>query len=168
MRNIILSKLTIWHEQKEGGLMVSIFDVAEYILDKTGPLSTMKLQKIVYYSQAWSLVWDDEPLFGEKIEAWVNGPVIPALFFSHRGEYKVGRGFSGCGDPGRLSEEQKNTIDGVVEFYGPKSAQWLSDLTHSEDPWKDARKGLPAGERGDSEITLESMAIYYGGLQEEA
>ena len=43
--------------------MASVFDVAKYILHKLGTVTTWKLQKLVYYCQAWSLVWDDEPLF---------------------------------------------------------------------------------------------------------
>ncbi|MDY6802276.1 MAG: DUF4065 domain-containing protein, partial [Cyanobacteriota bacterium] len=57
--------------------MVKVMDVAAYILKKLGPLSAMKLHKLLYYSQAWSLVWDEQPLFSERIEAWANGPVIP-------------------------------------------------------------------------------------------
>ena len=45
--------------------MANVFDVAKYILEKLGTLSTMKLQKLCYYCQAWSLVWDDTPLFDE-------------------------------------------------------------------------------------------------------
>ncbi len=52
--------------------MATCFDVAKYILTKMGKLSTVKLQKLVYYAQAWSLVWDDEPLFNERIEAWLR------------------------------------------------------------------------------------------------
>src|SRR5680860_1872649 len=64
----------------ERGTMASVLDVAEYILKETGSMTTMKLQKLVYYSQAWSLVWDEKPLFGEPIEAWANdGPVRPCL-----------------------------------------------------------------------------------------
>ena len=37
--------------------MTSIFDVAAYVLDKLGVMTTMKLEKLCYYSQAWSLVW---------------------------------------------------------------------------------------------------------------
>lgn len=44
-------------------------DVAAAILERTGPLDTFKLQKLVYYAQAWHLVWDNEPLFEEPIEA---------------------------------------------------------------------------------------------------
>ena len=51
----------------------SVFDVAQYILETCGTMSAMKLQKLVYYSQAWSLVWNDKPLFYEEIEAWAGG-----------------------------------------------------------------------------------------------
>lgn len=60
--------------------MPSALDVAQYILEQQGPMPAMKLHKLLYYAQAWSLVWDDEPLFPERIEAWINGPVIPDLF----------------------------------------------------------------------------------------
>ena len=53
---------------------IRVFDVAAYILEQKGSMTTMKLQKLVYYSQAWSLVWDEKPLFEEAIEAWANGP----------------------------------------------------------------------------------------------
>ena len=69
---------------------VSVFDVAAYILNKLGTISTIKLQKLVYYCQAWSLVWDEAPLFNEKIEAWVNGPVVRELFAFHRGAFQIG------------------------------------------------------------------------------
>ncbi len=49
--------------------MASVFDVAQYILEKQGEMTAIKLQKLVYYSQAWSSVWDGEPLFPEKIRA---------------------------------------------------------------------------------------------------
>jgi len=64
-------------------------NVAKYILDKKGVMSAMKLQKLVYYSQAWSLVWDDEPVFDDAIKAWANGPVIPSLYNIHKWMYQV-------------------------------------------------------------------------------
>ncbi len=61
--------------------MAQLNDVARYILElQGGEVSTMKLQKLMYYSQAWSLVWDEKPLFDAHIEAWANGPVIRELF----------------------------------------------------------------------------------------
>ena len=69
--------------------MASVFDVAKYILENCGTMSTMKLQKLCYYSQAWSLVWDDTPLFEEDFHAWANGPVCKELFFYTQGQYSV-------------------------------------------------------------------------------
>ena len=57
-----------------------IDNVVQYILKKAGPMSAMKLQKLVYYCQAWSLVWDEEQLFKDEIQAWANGPVAPYLY----------------------------------------------------------------------------------------
>lgn len=48
-----------------------------------------------------------------------------------------------------------------------KTAQWLSDLTHLETPWKEARKGLIPGERGASEISLSTMLEYYSGVDND-
>ena len=60
--------------------MADVFDVAKYILEKQGSMTTMKLQKLVYYSQAWSIVWDEKPIFAERIEAWASGPVVRELW----------------------------------------------------------------------------------------
>lgn len=55
-------------------------------------------------------------------------------------------------------------MDGVLAFYGDQNSQWLSDLTHKEDPWRKARKGLGPTDRGNREITHESMMEYYSSL----
>ena len=144
---------------------VSCHDVAKYILEKAGEMTAMKLQKLLYYSQAWSLVWDDAPLFDERIEAWANGPVVPKVYELHRGKFKVSDWPRG--DISRLSPQQRETIDAVLDFYGNRSAQWLSDLTHIEAPWRLARQGLRPDERGNREITHAMMAEYYGSLGPE-
>ena len=143
---------------------VSAIDVAAYILGKLGSMPTMKLQKLVYYSQAWSLVWDDEPLFRDRIEAWANGPVVCSLYKTLRGQYKVAT--ISDGRPELLDDTQRETIDAILEFYGSKSSHWLSDLTHMESPWKETREkaGLIGGERGQAVISEASMAEYYSSL----
>lgn len=143
---------------------LTVSDVASYILHKTSPLSAMKLQKLVYYSQAWSLVWDDKPLFDECIEAWANGPVAPSLYQLHRGKFSVSSGDITPMITTTPDSEQADTIDTVLGAYGDKSAQWLSEQTHAEQPWIQARKGLGELERGNNIITLESMSEYYSAL----
>jgi uncharacterized phage-associated protein len=146
--------------------MANVFDAAKYILTKTGTMTAMKLQKLVYYSQAWSLVWDEAPLFDDRIEAWANGPVAPSLYGWHRGTFNVSADKC-AGDDSALSGPQRDTVDAVLTYYADKSSQWLSDLTHAEDPWKDARQGLAPGERGNHEITHASMAEYYSRIASE-
>jgi len=126
----------------------------------------MKLQKMFYYSQAWSLVWDDAPLFEEPVEAWANGPVVPALYEKHRGIFKV-EPWMIDGNPLALTEAQKETINAVCDVCYKLNAQQLSDMTHSEAPWRNARKGLRDGERGNAVITHEDMAEYYSSLPQQ-
>jgi uncharacterized phage-associated protein len=141
--------------------MASVHDVAAYILQKRGPMTAMKLQKLVYYSQAWGLVWDEKPIFPEEIQAWANGPVVFELYDRHRGVFRVSEW---NGDRTALDNSERETIDLVIDFYGKMSSQELSNLTHQEAPWRDARKGLRSGERGCREITHAAMAEYYGSL----
>jgi uncharacterized phage-associated protein len=147
--------------------MATVFDVAKYILDKKGPMTAMKLQKLVYYSQAWSLVWDDEPLFPEPVQAWANGPVVPSLYQKHRGLFSVSSSDIDNGDGAALKPQQAETVDHVLRAYGDRSAQWLSDQTHREPPWADARRGLPASERSSMEISHAAMLEYYSSLDEQ-
>jgi uncharacterized phage-associated protein len=138
--------------------MADALDVAQYILEKHGPMTAMKLQKLVYYSQAWSIVWDDAAMFDEEIEAWRNGPVVRDLWEAHRGQYRVDSIKNGIA--GALDETQRETVDIVLGFYGGRSAQWLSDLTHLEGPWKDA---WAQGE--NTVITKEAMSEYYSSIE---
>jgi len=144
-------------------MTANVQDVAKFILQKCGEMTAMKLQKLVYYSQAWSLVWDERPIFTDKIEAWANGPVCVSLYENHRGRFSVSQNlFADLED--RLDNDAIATIEAVLKFYGNKSAQWLSELTHREDPWKNAREGLAISQRSNREITPSAMDEYYSSL----
>jgi len=146
--------------------MANVFDVAEYILSKLGETTTMKLQKIVYYCQAWSLAWDGEPLFQEEFQAWMNGPICNELYQAHQGVFKVNSGFfcSYKSEEPNLSQDNYDSMDAVIKDYGDKPPYWLSELTHMENPWRLARHGLSVGEHSDNIISKESMQLYYEGL----
>lgn len=137
--------------------MASAFDVAQYIINRHGPVTSMKLQKLVYYSQAWSTVWNDDVLFDDRIEAWDNGPVVRQLWEANRGQFRVTH-IQGA-NPAAINEHQSDVINRVLEFYGDKDAQWLSDLTHLEAPWREA---FNIGR--NTEITPEALSKYYGAL----
>lgn len=149
----------------EGGVMrvqqvTTCDDVAAAIVDMSGPMPTMKLQKLVYYVQAWHVARYDLPAFDEEIEAWANGPVIDRLYQQHRTKRSVSHWTSG--DPTRLDARTAALVRYVVTRYGCKSGDELSALTHSETPWLTARRGLEADARSRRVIPLEAMREYYG------
>lgn len=74
-------------------MTAKVIDVAEYILAQQGEMTAMKLHRLVYYCQAWHLVWDGVPLFDEEIQAWANGPIIPVLYELHRDDFTVQSGY---------------------------------------------------------------------------
>lgn len=146
---------------------VSALDVAKYILkSQPAPVTTMKLQKLVYYSQAWHLAWTGKPLFSEEIQAWANGPVVYELFRAHRGKYSISCDQLNAGDPSTLNQAQKSVVDAVVGSYDKLTASQLSMLTHAEDPWKVARGSAGPGENSSSPIDRTVMRKFYSALQQ--
>lgn len=151
--------------------MVSVHDVANYILrQKNVTISTnAKLQKIVYYSQAWFLAWNEKPLFKEHIEAWANGPVVPALYMTDEvyGSYVRTKGSRNWpyGNHKNLNIKQKEVIDIILKFYGKFTGLELADFTCKEDPWQNARVGISLIERGSIKITDDAMMKYYKSLE---
>ena len=144
--------------------MANVFDVAQYVRDKTGPISTIKLQKLVFYCKAWSLVWDEDPLFLEEVQAWANGPVVPILYAAHKGKFFCPEKFEQA-DISRLTDAQKETIDAVLEAYCHLSPQALVSLTHSEKPWIEARGDIPDYEICHNPISDASIAEYYSSIR---
>ena len=146
----------------------SSLDVAEFILQQKGPVSPLKLQKLVYYAQAWSLALDGEPIFEESIEAWKNGPVVRNLLENTRNQYSVNS--INSGNPSQIDDDLRDTITAVIVYYGEKSGEMLQNLTHHEDPWIDTRHKAQANKKSsidekDKEvISLKKMKDYYSSL----
>ena len=158
--------IVITHDIANLNTVATAHDVAAYIVDKQvsnthSGIPAMKLQKLVYYAQAWSLVWDDNPLFSDRIGAWANGPVVPDLYESLYGQFMI---VDVKGNPNVFTDIERDTIDSVLKYYGDKSSQWLTDLVRNEEPWLNARRGVAIGERGDRVISLAAIAEYYGSL----
>lgn len=127
-------------------------------------MTNLKLQKLLYYSQAWHLAILRKPLFSERIEAWVHGPAVPAVF----GAYKQFR-WNPIPDPGLVTIEAGDSrwpiehhVVEVLDAYAALSGPELERLTHREDPWKLARLGLPADMPSHNVISPQSMIDFYG------
>lgn len=141
-------------------------EVAQYFIHRANQqpsvITNKKLQKLVYYAQAWSLVLRDQKLFSEEIEAWVHGPAVRSLY----GQYKQ-FGFTGIReniDPNsfkQLSAEEKSLLDEIWKVYGKFDAGYLEMLTHSEAPWQTARAGIESHQSSSNVISTESMKEFY-------
>ncbi|WP_339000481.1 type II toxin-antitoxin system antitoxin SocA domain-containing protein [Lactococcus garvieae] len=142
----------------------NIFNVARYIIENVGDMTTMKLQKLTYYCQAWSLAWDGEPLFEEDFQAWANGPVSPELYKKHAGTFRIGEDFLQEDHFEDFTDEQVETMRAVIRDYGGCSAMELSNMTHQERPWREARLGVADGERSTKVVDKEIMQEFYAGI----
>ncbi len=149
--------------------MASIFDVANYFLYRSNEseectITPLKLQKLCYYAQAWSLAWDDKSLFPEKFEAWAHGPANSILY----GKYKNYRWSEirklDNFDIAIFTKQQQETLNAVWEAYGIYDGSYLERLTHQEKPWIDARGDCKDGDYCDNEIPLNSMKEYFKSL----
>jgi uncharacterized phage-associated protein len=144
--------------------MASILDIAKYITEQRGEMTAMKLQKLMFYAQAWHLVWQERELFADEFEAWANGPVLQSLYNVHRGMFSVTADLFPGGASHRLHPVERATIDKILGFYGEQTAQWLSNLTHQEMPWLAARGDLPPSANSNAIIPKSAMHEYYSAL----
>ena len=143
--------------------MVSVFDVARYILEQKGSMSTWKLQKLCYYAQAWHYTWTEKRLLKEEFQAWRNGPVCPELFAIHKGKFMISAE-DVDGNPENMNPDEKESVDVVLLAYGDRDPYDLRAQTHFEEPWRKARGTLPDDANSEEVITVESMGEYYGSL----
>ncbi len=139
--------------------MTTVHDVAALILRSCGRMSTMKLQKLVYYAQSWAMVCKGPPLFSDDFQAWREGPVCAALYDRHRGQFHVSSW--PLGNPDAVGVEAQDLIRRVLGAYSGKSGRWLSDLTHREEPWHEARTGLAPDAVSRKVIPKDTMRDYY-------
>lgn len=152
---------------------MNIFDAAKYFLSKVdeedGVLIThLKLQKILYYAQAWRLAIFNRRLFEDiEFQAWAHGPVSPEIFQEYRGYGYQPIPYPEDFDLAHYSREERDYLDQIWSLYGKFDAKYLEKLTHNEEPWLEARGDLPEGARCETIIDDESMIEYYGGLLED-
>lgn len=140
--------------------------VADYFLYKgqqeKRPISNKKLQKLLYYAQAWSLVIRKGRLFNDKIEAWVHGPAIRNIYIQYKrfGFNPIEKEFDSHKIEA-IPQDIKKFLDEVWGVYGNKDAGYLEMLTHSETPWQEAREGLQGSENSENLISVKSMRDFY-------
>lgn len=150
---------------------MSINNVCDYVItslaDSGEALSNLKLQKLLFYIQAWHLAfYNGKPFFDGKFEAWVHGPVSRQIYdrflptkslYSDIGLEDRQPGFS----PSALSEAERRHVDTILSAYAKYSGPQLEELTHNEEPWNEARAHHEPWERCSNIISEETMKNCY-------
>lgn len=147
--------------------------VAKYFIKKNEKdnkgLTKLKLQKLLYYSQAWNLVFNKEKLFPNQIEAWIHGPVVPEVWqefkdfdFSVMSHPEISEKEFDC-----LTENEKGILNDVWSIYGRFNGEHLEALTHNELPWQEARKDISESEPSKNIISIEAIQQYYSAKLKE-
>ena len=137
-------------------------DVAvRYFINELKP-DTLKLQKLLYFTQGISYCLNDEEFFDEHFEAWVHGPVIPSVYHQYKkyGYNPIDINYDLQG----INKQQQNVLEYVKEHYGKFDGKHLEKLTRKQAPWLYARQGLDPDERDDKNMPKEIIADYFIGL----
>lgn len=149
--------------------MANAYEIARYIVnffqEAGDPLTNLKLQKLLYYVQGWHLALrDGEPAFGDRLEAWIHGPVQPGVY----GQYKHFRWNPITDEVAKpdLDAPLKEVLDAVLEAYGADSGFELELRTHGERPWLDARGNLPPDTESNKVLSREVMREFFATLRD--
>lgn len=142
--------------------------LSDYILLNYGAMSHLKLQKLLFYCDAYHLAYFDEELVTDKFQAWVHGPVSKKVFDSFKDKSILYADLSFDGDKktvlqlfSKLISEQQELINDVLSVLSQWTSMQLETSTHKETPWIEARKGVGLGDRCCNEISKETTKMFY-------
>ena len=149
-----------------------VLDVANYIVGycnkSTYQITNLRLQKLLYFVQGDFLACKDIPCFDNKLEAWDFGPVAPDAYYFFRvfSSQPIPTIYS---DPVKswtaknveqankiIKSEDQEEINIVIESMKNYSTYQLVDITHSQDPWRNAYNNP-----FDKTITQESIRLFF-------
>ena len=156
------AKMTTISAQNTAKLILAILKSDDEMAEYT---SRLKLLKLLYYVQGYHLAMFDAPLFNDKIEAWLHGPVVRSVWnwAKNYGDEAMQKEALNKEQITALSlhPQQIKLISEVLEIYNKYSAYGLRDKTHTEMPW------LSAYEKDkNNEITQDSLKEFFTPLVE--
>lgn len=122
-------------------------------------ITHLKVQKLLYFSEAWCQVLLNKELFSENIEAWAHGPVVREVFDQFRSAGWTPLNVTG--DVIEFDNDVNDVLLQVLEAYGDVSAKHLEHLTHQDRPWKDARGSLSPEARCSNIISKQVIKSYF-------
>lgn len=141
-------------------------DIAEKVILQTDTergdiISNLKLQKLLYYLQGYHLAFFNQKLFDDDLHAWTYGPVVPDVYRRFKENGAMGISLDPSHKEIELSAEQEDLFAQVMREYGKFSAVKLMEMTHIEDPWKEAIDSK------EHVINLDTMKSFFSKLIDE-
>lgn len=138
---------------------MKIVDAAKHIIylaskDNYFSLTPLKLQKLLYYSQGFSYVWYNQPIFKDEFEAWQYGPVNREIYNKYK-KYGQNRIPSYEGEVADSLLEEIDVLESVWDNLKRYSAFDLVKMTHKEEPW------IKANRESNVYIDNESIRDYF-------
>lgn len=135
--------------------MDKIINVAAYIVNKyreiTGEsLDEMKLHKLLYFTQRESIAITGSPAIDGVFEGWKYGPVCREV----RDAFYNGEIIVRTDD---ISDTLQYIANNVIYEYGALETWKLSELSHKDISWKNARRGLLQHEIGTVPLSNEDI-----------
>lgn len=121
-------------------------------------ITHLKLQKLLYFAQAYHLANFNRQLFSEDMQAWAHGPVVPSVFQIYKD-----RSWSAI-EPGAgavVDDSVVEYLDAVFDKFGKFGAKQLEKLTHDHDPWKVTRGDLRPEQSCNRPIDKKLMRDFY-------
>ncbi len=147
--------------------------LANYILKHYGPMSHLKLQKLLFYCDAYCLAFFGEELISDKFEAWVHGPVCRRVYDQLKEKSALYTDMSYSEIPGvdedaafdALPMDVKDLLNDVLGNLTQWSGIELERATHREQPWIEARRGYGEADKCNVEISKETTRDFYRSQQ---
>lgn len=140
-----------------------MFDIADYIVwfghDHGDSITTLKLQKLCYYTEALYLAMYDEPFTGAQFEAYTHGPVFKEIHKKYS-EYQWEPIVKDIKKPFLPFEAEEHLKD-ILDTYFQHNCFVLESFIRGEDPFRNARKGLQITEMLSRPISAQHMQEYY-------
>ena len=154
----------------EGGEddITKLESAVKYLLMQTSEITPLALQKLLYFAQGFKKAFGDVFMFEEDCEAWAHGPVFPDVYQKYKayGYNPIEKNHLSY-DNINLTDEEKELLDHIILYFGCYSGRILENMTHSEEPWRVARRGLVDGEKSERVIEKQDIDAYFKNVKEK-
>lgn len=164
--------MAIADEENNAEEVGKIETVTQYILNKNDEITPLSLQKQLYFIQGFYLALYKEIIFHVNCQAWLHGPVYPEVYHKYK-KY----GYNPIEDvehfiynkkvEEKLSDKEKDVVDMVTKTFGMYSGKILENITHKEEPWKKARRGIKTIDYSNEVISIDSIGNYFTKLSKK-